>query len=89
MAVFIGSITMIQYGKVFMSNRTQNVRLPAETRFPDDVKEVFVRVKGNERIITPIQNAWDSFFLSEKSVTDDFLSERPDQATSERGSFDD
>ncbi|ECF0472511.1 AbrB/MazE/SpoVT family DNA-binding domain-containing protein, partial [Salmonella enterica subsp. enterica] len=26
---------MIQYGKVFMSNRTQNVRLPAETRFPD------------------------------------------------------
>lgn len=47
MAVFIGAITMIQYGKVFMSNRTQNVRLPAETRFPDDVKEVFVRRENN------------------------------------------
>lgn len=52
---------MIQQGKVFMSNRTQNVRLPADTRFPDDVKDVIVRVKGKERIISPVQNAWDSF----------------------------
>lgn len=80
---------MILHGKVFMSNRTQNVRLPAETRFPESVKEVVVRVKGKERIITPIQNAWDSFFLTEQSVTDDFLSERPEQVISERESFDD
>ncbi|OAT25718.1 type II toxin-antitoxin system VapB family antitoxin [Proteus myxofaciens] len=80
---------MILHGKVFMSNRTQNVRLPAETRFPENVKDVVVRVKGKERIITPIQNAWDSFFLTEQSVTDDFLSERPEQVISERESFDD
>ncbi|PAV07810.1 AbrB/MazE/SpoVT family DNA-binding domain-containing protein [Arsenophonus sp. ENCA] len=79
---------MIQQGKVFMSNRTQNVRLPADTRFPDDVKDVIVRVKGKERIISPVQNAWNSFFLSEQSVTDDFLSNRTEQITSERESFD-
>lgn len=80
---------MIQQGKVFMSNRTQNVRLPAETRFPDDVKDVIVRVKGKERIISPVQNAWDSFFLSEQSVTDDFLLNRSEQIASERESLDD
>lgn len=26
-------------GTVFVNNRTQAVRLPAETRFPDDVKK--------------------------------------------------
>ncbi|EGT3611593.1 AbrB/MazE/SpoVT family DNA-binding domain-containing protein [Morganella morganii] len=80
---------MIQQGKVFMSNRTQNVRLPADTRFPDDVKDVVVRVKGKERIISPVQNAWDSFFSSEQSVTDDFLPSRSEQIASERESFDD
>lgn len=80
---------MLHQSKVFMSNRTQNVRLPADLRFPDNVKEVMVRAKGKERIITPVQNTWDSFFLSDQSVTDDFLSERPDQVTSQRESFDD
>ncbi|MDC9613400.1 type II toxin-antitoxin system VapB family antitoxin [Xenorhabdus khoisanae] len=80
---------MLHQSKVFMSNRTQNVRLPADLRFPDNVKEVMVRAKGKERIITPVQNTWDSFFLLGQSVTDDFLSERPDQVTSQRESFDD
>ncbi|MDX7991281.1 type II toxin-antitoxin system VapB family antitoxin [Xenorhabdus littoralis] len=53
-------------------------RLPADLRFPDNVKDVTVRAKGKECIITPIQNTWDSFFLSEQSVTDDFLSELMD-----------
>ncbi|HDN2510477.1 type II toxin-antitoxin system VapB family antitoxin [Providencia vermicola] len=80
---------MIQHGKVFMSNRTQNVRLPAELRFPDDVKDVIVRAKGKERIITPVQNSWDSFFLSEPAITDDFLSSRAEQVPTQRESFDD
>ena len=29
--------------------------------------------KGKERIISPINNTWDSFFLSDESVTDDFM----------------
>ncbi len=71
-------------GSVFINNRTQAVRLPAETRFPDDVKKVVVRVLGKERILTPVENTWDSFFLSEDKVSDDFMSERASQEQTDR-----
>lgn len=74
-------------GTVFLNNRTQAVRLPAETRFPENVKNVVVRVKGNERIISPANQTWDSFFLSEEHVTDDFMTERASQEQQERESF--
>jgi antitoxin VapB len=74
-------------GSVFGNNRTQAVRLPAETRFPKEVKKVFVRVVGQDRIISPIRNSWDSFFLSEKGVTDDFMTERASQEQSKRPLF--
>lgn len=74
-------------GTVFVNNRTQAVRLPAETRFPDDVKKVNVRVRGKERILSPIESSWDSFFLSEEKVTDDFMVERATQDQPDRESF--
>ena len=78
---------MSSTGTVFVNNRTQSVRLPAETRFPDDVKKVKVRVMGKDRILSPAENTWDSFFLSEDRVTDDFLTERATQEQQERESF--
>lgn len=77
----------MQTGSIFVNNRTQAVRLPANTRFPDDVKKVVVRVVGKERILSPIENTWDSFFLSEATVTDDFMTERASQEQSEREAF--
>jgi antitoxin VapB len=74
-------------GSVFENNRTQAVRLPVETRFPAGVKKVIVRVVGLDRIISPINNAWDSFFLSKESVSDDFMTERASQDQSERESL--
>lgn len=74
-------------GSVFVNNRTQAVRLPAETRFPDDVKQVLVRVVGQDRVLSPITNTWDSFFMAEEGVTDDFMTERASQEQSERESF--
>jgi antitoxin VapB len=47
---------------VFMSNRSQAVRIPSEARLPDHVKRVEVRVVGQERVITPVDQLWDSFF---------------------------
>ncbi len=64
---------------VFINNRTQAVRLPSELRLPSDVKRVAVRALGNERIISPLGQSWDSFFLNTAAVTDDFLSERATQ----------
>lgn len=74
-------------GSIFENNRTQAVRLPAETRFPPEVKKVVVRVHGNERILAPVGNTWDSFFRQGEGVTDDFLAERAAQHQGERESF--
>jgi antitoxin VapB len=72
---------------VFTNNRTQAVRIPAEARLPDQVKKVVVRIRGRDRIITPIENTWDSFFLNSPAVTDDFMNERGVQKPAERESL--
>lgn len=74
-------------GSVFANNRTQSVRLPADTRFPDDVKQVNVRVIGKDRILSPVESTWDSFFLESEGVTDDFMNDRGSQEQQERESF--
>ena len=76
-------------GSVFVNNRTQAVRLPADSRFPDEVKKVIVRVVGKDRILMPVESAWDSFFLSKETVSDDFMMERATQEQSQRENFDD
>ena len=63
-------------GSVFVNNRTQAVRLPVETRFPGSVKKVIVRVVGKDRVLSLVENTWDSFFRSDEKVTDDFMTER-------------
>ena len=77
----------MELGSVFKNNRTQAVRLPVESRFPENVKKVFVRVVGQDRILSPLTNTWDSFFLAEDGITDDFMTERASQDQSERESF--
>lgn len=74
-------------GTVFTTNRTQAVRLPAETRFPDSVKAVEVRVVGRDRVISPAGAGWDSFFRSGPEVTDDFMPERGSQDQPGREEF--
>ncbi len=74
-------------GSVFVNNRTQAVRLPAEARFPDGVKKVTVRIVGKDRVLSPVDSSWDSFFLSDDQVTDDFMEERASQDQSEREAF--
>jgi antitoxin VapB len=64
---------------VFTNNRSQAVRLPADCRLPDDVKKVDVRINGPERIISPVGQRWDSFFLNGPTVSDDFMEQRAAQ----------
>ena len=70
-----------------MNNRTQAVRLPADTRFPEGVTRVVVRVVGKDRVLSPVGSSWDSFFLSAESVTDGFMEERASQNQPEREAF--
>ena len=74
-------------GTVFINNRTQAVRLPVYSRFPENVKKVVVRIIGKDRILSPVENTWDSFFLSEDGVSHDFMTERATQEQTERESF--
>jgi antitoxin VapB len=69
---------------VFINNRTQAVRLPSDLRLPESVKLVQVHAVGNDRIISPVDSSWDSFFLNGPQVSKDFLPERASQEQSER-----
>lgn len=76
-------------GTVFINNRTQAVRLPAELRLPEGVKQVNIRKVGRDRVISPIGETWDSFFTAEPAltVTEDFMAERGSQTQAPRESF--
>jgi len=69
---------------VFINNRSQAIRLPAELRLPEGVKRVDVRARGCERIIAPLGQTWDSFFLNGPQVADDFLEVRASQEQPDR-----
>ena len=49
---------------VFLSNRSQAVRLPKDVAFPEGVKEVVVLREGKRRVIVPAEAVWDDFFDS-------------------------
>lgn len=47
---------------LFLSNRSQAVRLPRAVAFGEGVREVVVTQDGARRIIAPADAAWDDFF---------------------------
>ncbi|EEW4279002.1 TPA: toxin-antitoxin system antitoxin VapB [Escherichia coli] len=71
---------------VFLSNRSQAVRLPKAVALPEDVKKVEIIVIGRTRIITPAGESWDSWFDGE-NVSADFMDIRDQPAMQERESF--
>ncbi len=71
---------------VFLSNRSQAVRLPKAVALPEDVKKVDVIAVGRTRIITPAGEPWDSWFDGD-SVSADFMNDREQPAVQERDAF--
>lgn len=69
---------------VFMNNHTQAVRLPAEARFPAEVKRVEVRILGRERILSAAGTSWDSFFDAAPDPAMEHFGDRGDQTPQER-----
>ena len=65
--------------QILEANGSQTVELPAEVGFPEDVKAVYVRKVGRDLMLSPVEGAWDSFFLNGSKVSDDFLPERVPQ----------
>ncbi|WP_262139591.1 antitoxin [Pseudomonas sp. Marseille-Q5117] len=71
---------------IFMSNRSQAVRLPKAVAMPGDVKRVEVIAIGRTRVITPAGESWDSWFDGD-SVSPDFMANREQATEQERESF--
>ncbi len=47
---------------LFLSNRSQAVRLPKDVAFPAGVREVRIVREGKRRVIAPADAVWDDFF---------------------------
>ena len=47
---------------LFLTNRSQAVRLPKDVAFPDGVREVSILRDGARRVIVPSTAVWDDFF---------------------------
>jgi antitoxin VapB len=57
--------------KVFMTNRSQAVRLPKEFRFK--TREVFIRKDGDKVILTPRQTDWAEYLEKGPFAPPDFM----------------
>ena len=76
---------MAQTAKLFVTGRSQAVRLPKEFRF--EGKEVFIRKEGGCVILSEKPESWDSFFESGDRVSADFMFDRVDLPAQERDLF--
>ena len=48
--------------KLFLSNRSQALRLPKDVAFPAGVQNVAIFRDGARRVIVPAEAVWDDFF---------------------------
>lgn len=53
---------MLARTSLFLSNRSQAVRLPKAVAFGEEVRDVVIVSDGRRRIIAPADAAWDDFF---------------------------
>ncbi len=69
---------------VFISNRSQAVRLPKAVAFPEGVHQVDILKVGQSRVIVPQGKRWDDFFVDGPRASGDFMAERRQPAAEER-----
>jgi antitoxin VapB len=59
--------------RIGWNNRSQTVTLPLEFRFPETVREVFIRREGDSVILTPRPTDWSAFFAAGLKASPDFM----------------
>jgi antitoxin VapB len=69
---------------VFISNRSQAVRLPKAVAFPADVHQVDVLKIGRSRLIVPQGKRWEDLFQNGPRASADFMRERAQPGVEER-----
>jgi len=82
-------MTKIEKARVFMTGRSQAVRIPAEYRFSTD--EVYIRrdAQSGDLILSQAPGGWEEIYsaLDQAGVPDDFLTERAQGAPQKRPSI--
>ena len=73
---------MPRTAKVFMTNRSQAVRLPKEYQF--DTDEVFIRKVGEDVILSPRPRDWRTYLASAPVASDAFMATVEDLPVQER-----
>ena len=73
---------MPRTAKVFMTNRSQAVRLPKQYQFSTD--EVFIRKEGEDVILSPRPRDWAAYFESAPVASSAFMDNVEDQSVQER-----
>lgn len=75
-------VLVARTAKVFMTNRSQAVRLPKEFQFATE--EVLIRKVGDDVILSPRPRDWESYLDSAPVASDTFMNEIEDLPVQER-----
>ena len=70
--------------RVGKNNRAQIVTIPLEYRFPEGMKEVFIRKVGDEIVLSPRPKDWSGFLAAKVQVSEDFMADVEDLPLQER-----
>ena len=73
---------MRRTAKIFMTNRSQAVRLPKDFQF--DTKEVYIRKEGSDEILSPRPTDWGTYFESRVVASPEFMQNVEDLPLQER-----
>jgi antitoxin VapB len=73
---------MRKTARIFMTNRSQAVRLPKEFQF--DTKDVYIRKEGNDVILSPRPTDWGTYFESRIVASPEFMENVEDLPLQER-----
>ena len=73
---------MRRTAKVFMTNRSQAVRLPKQYQFSTD--EVFIRKEGEDVVLSPCPRDWAAYFERAPVASSAFMDTVEDQSVQER-----
>jgi antitoxin VapB len=73
---------MRRIAKVFMTNRSQAVRLPKDFQF--STAEVFIRREGDDVILSPRPRDWAPYLESAPVASDAFMNDVEDLPVQER-----
>ena len=73
---------MRRTAKIFMTNRSQAVRLPKDFQF--ETKEVYIRREGSDVILSPRPTDWGTYFESRVVASPGFMQNVEDLPLQER-----